>query len=447
MKTPQTAILVLFLGSLTRADDWTQFQGPNGNGTSSERHLLRQWPADGPQVLWKAKIKMGWSSPSVSKGDVFVAWTETTGGGSETIACLDTASGQQKWKYTYPCGQYWVRNIGWGPGGVRATPAVDDRFVYTLGAVGHLHCLDRRTGTVVWMKDLWTDFIPSGEKGSSFSPILAGGKLILYYGDGAHAPNKPDAEPFVHCRALDPISGKLLWTFSEPHVYGRCGEGQTPAITKIGGRLCALFQGNCSLIALALDDGKVVWRFECVRRDGRGTTVPTPLVLGNLIVNIPDLDITHAVSFDPAQPGVPGKFAWKQDLSMFTAIHQFRPCGQYLYGFTGALEGSSDMAASKCVMNLVCLEAATGKTLWKEAGFRQGTSITEAEGLLFVRSYQTLRLVEATPAGYRLLGEAKTHDNRMPTLNLVDMVMPVLSNGRLYIKTVDELICYKVATR
>jgi len=155
MKTAQTAILVLLLASFSRADDWAQFLGPNGNGTSSEQHLLRQWPADGPKVLWKAKIKMGWSSPTVSKGEVFVCWTETIGGGSETIACLDAASGQQKWKYTYETGPYYHRNIGWGPGGFRSTPAVDDRFVYTLGAIGHLHCLDRRTGAVVWMKNLW----------------------------------------------------------------------------------------------------------------------------------------------------------------------------------------------------------------------------------------------------------------------------------------------------
>src|SRR5262249_31957554 len=222
---------------------------------------------------------------------------------------------------------------------------------------------------------------------------------------------------------------------------------QTPAITKIGGRLCALFQGNCSLIALAVDDGKVVWRFENVRRDGRGTTIPTPLVMGKLIISIPDLDIPHAVLFDPAPPGRPGKFAWKQDLNMFTALHQFRPSGECLYGFTGALEGSSDMAASKCMMNLVCLDAATGKTRWSEPGFRQGISITEADGLLFVRCYQTLRLIEANPAGYRLLGEVKTHENPIPTLNLVDMIMPVLSNGRLFIKTAEELICYRVSAK
>ena len=32
--------------------DWPQFMGPNGDGTTAEKGLLRAWPADGPKVLW-----------------------------------------------------------------------------------------------------------------------------------------------------------------------------------------------------------------------------------------------------------------------------------------------------------------------------------------------------------------------------------------------------------
>jgi outer membrane protein assembly factor BamB len=442
----KTTLIALLLASTAFADDWTQFQGPRGNGTSPERNLLREWPEEGPAVLWKAKIGMGWSSPSLSKGEVFVAWSEKTNGTSETVACLDAATGTEKWKYSYDVGPYWKRNIGWAAGGFRSTPAVDDRHVFTLGAIGHLHCLDRKTGTVVWKKNLWDEWFPSGEKGYSCSPILADGKLILYYGDGSHRVDSEKKEFFVLCRALNPETGDVLWTFTEPHREGvPMGEGQTPAITTVGGRTCALFTGNKSLIALSIADGSAVWRFECASQHGRGTTIPTPLVLDRMIVNIPDCDIAHAVAFDPSKPEQPGAFAWRQDLNTFTAIHQFRPRGDYLYGFTGQLEGSSDMAASKCIMNLVCLEAKTGKVKWQEKGFRQGIALTEADGLLFVRLYQTLRLVEATPEGYRQRGEIKIHDDRRPTINLIDLVMPVLSDGRLYVRTPGELICFRVS--
>ena len=64
-----------------------------------------------------------------------------------------------------------------------------------------------------------------------------------------------------------------------------------------------------------------------------------------------------------------------------------------------------------------------------------------------MRSYQTLRLVEATPEGYRERGKIKTHDVWKPTVNLTDLVMPVLSRGRLYVRTPVELICYDVSAK
>jgi hypothetical protein len=208
-----------------------------------------------------------------------------------------------------------------------------------------------------------------------------------------------------------------------------------------------VFTGNCELIALAVADGRPVWRFECIRRDGRGTTIPTPLVLERMIVNVPDLDVTHAVAVDRSRPELPSKFAWKQNLDMFTALHQFRRRDGALFGFVGQIQGVDEKAASDSTLNLACLDEATGKVKWSQPGFRSGVSLIEADGLLFVRSYQTLRLVEATAAGYRLRGEIKTHDVWKPTLNLADMVLPVLSNGRLLVRTPDELICCDVKAK
>src|ERR1051326_1358219 len=105
---------ILLACAIAAADDWPQFQGLRGNGASAERRLKRDWPEGGPAVLWRAKIKMGGGSPSVMKGGVFVAWTEERNGSAETVACLDAATGLEKWKFTYDVGPYWKRNIGWG---------------------------------------------------------------------------------------------------------------------------------------------------------------------------------------------------------------------------------------------------------------------------------------------------------------------------------------------
>ena len=63
----------------------------------------------------------------------------------------------------------------------------------------------------------------------------------------------------VVCEALDPVTGKVAWTFHEPHrLPARMGEGQTPAITTIAGARCVLITANCQLKALRVDDGREV---------------------------------------------------------------------------------------------------------------------------------------------------------------------------------------------
>lgn len=435
-----------------QAADWPQFQGLRGDGSSPETGLIKAWPKDGPTVVWRQKIKPGWGSPSVVGDDVYLGWTEQRRGDEETIACLNASTGDIRWKHTYPVGPYWERNIGWGPGGYRSTPCVSGDRVFGLGAVGHLLCLDRHSGHEQWSVNLWEELNPSGEKGYVFSPIVVDGKLILWYGDGVSLAKEPPLDPekdfakrLVVCRALDPANGKLLWELRQGHrPQSRCGEGQTPAVVRLGEANCIVVTANAELKAIRASDGKEIWKFACPEPRMRGTTIPTPLAAGNYLINIPDADPAHAVEWDPANLDKPARMAWKNDVGMYCPIHQFRHHEGYLYGFSGEIKGGSEKDASDSELNLICLELASGKRLWHKPGFKTGVALTLADGMLFVRSYQTLQLIEASPKGYQLHGTVKTHDVWKPTLNLLDFVQPVLSQGKLFIRTPDELICYQV---
>jgi hypothetical protein len=150
------------------------------------------------------------------------------------------------------------------------------------------------------------------------------------------------------------------------------------------------------------------------------------------------------VQVDRNHADFPTRMLWKKDQGLFTAIHQFRHRDGFVYGFLGHIEGESEKSASDSVLTLTCMELTTGKILWQDPGYKTGVSLIEADGLLFVRSYQRLRLIAADPATCRHLGEVKTHSVWQPTRNLTDFVSPVLSAGRLYIRTPDQLICYRI---
>src|SRR5881394_1823992 len=62
-----TFIIVLILNlSTALADDWPQWRGKQRDGISQEKGLLKDWPKDGPKLLWGVtNIGSGYSTPAV----------------------------------------------------------------------------------------------------------------------------------------------------------------------------------------------------------------------------------------------------------------------------------------------------------------------------------------------------------------------------------------------
>ena len=93
---------VLFLLSATafpasaESFDWPQWQGPDRNGISKERGLLKEWPQEGPSLAWKASgIGEGMGGIAVSGGRIY-----TTGDsdGTAWLYALNESDGQVAWK-------------------------------------------------------------------------------------------------------------------------------------------------------------------------------------------------------------------------------------------------------------------------------------------------------------------------------------------------------------
>ena len=81
-----------------------------------------------------------------------------------------------------------------------------------------------------------------------------------------------------------------------------------------------------------------------------------------------------------------------------------------------------------------------------------GLSMSAAEGRIYLRSHQTLTLVEANPKAYVEQGRIENvHDLRntgpRSQKGLLDWNMPVIARGRLFIRTPAEIICYDIRDR
>src|SRR5262245_60248845 len=88
--------VVFLLAMCSRAENWPGFRGPTGQGVSSEKNLPVHWAAES-NVVWKAAVPgEGWSSPIVWGDKVFV--TSATDRGTKChVVCLDRKSGKVVW--------------------------------------------------------------------------------------------------------------------------------------------------------------------------------------------------------------------------------------------------------------------------------------------------------------------------------------------------------------
>ena len=169
--------LVLTIGDIANAEDWTRFRGPNGQGISSETNLPVTWSAD-DNVAWKTSIPgKGWSSPIVFKDQIFLT-TATEEGVSCRIICVNRKTGKIAWNtevHRQKTGPMRRQNSFASP-----TPVTDGKRVYAVFYDGTVAAVDL-SGKPVWKSQEMKFF---SLHGLGASPLLADGQLIMPF-DGS----------------------------------------------------------------------------------------------------------------------------------------------------------------------------------------------------------------------------------------------------------------------
>src|ERR1022692_1442171 len=221
--------------------DWPQFRGPQRTGISQEVGLLKEWPAQGPKLLWQlSDIGDGYGTPAVVGGRIFVM--SNRGTENEFVQALSVEDGKTLW--TARLGK--VGNPDMQPPYpmARSTPTVEGDKLYAQSSDGDLACLESASGKVLWRKSLRRDF--GGQPGRwayAESPLIDGDVLVCTPG-GAKAT----------LVALNKKDGTLLWKASV--AKGNQAAYASPIVAEVGGiRQYVQFLGGC-LVGVAAKDGK-----------------------------------------------------------------------------------------------------------------------------------------------------------------------------------------------
>ena len=391
--------------------EWPGFRGPDRTDISTETGLLKEWPKDGPPLLWKIDgLGEGYSTPSIAQGKIFLMGATK---GEESVIALDINDGKQ----------IWSTPIGKSTGGYacpKSTPTVDGELLYSISSDGQLACLETATGTVKWTQDLKKEF--GGKSGGwaySESPLIDGDRVVC----------TPGGEKATLV-GLNKVTGDLVWK-APLDIEGK--KDYTTAayssiiIAKHGGVKQYVQFLSKGVVGVSAEDGALLWHYD---KPANGTAnCSTPLFHDGAVFAASNYGTGGGranIKFED------GKFEAEE--AYFVKEIQNHHGGlvlvdEHVYGTGGG--------------TLMCIDYKTGKINWNERGVGKG-SVIYADGHLYVRSENgPLALVEATPDGYKETGrfdqpyrsgkEAWQH--------------PVIAGGKLYIRDWDILLCYDVKAK
>ncbi len=404
-----------------RAEDWPQWRGPNRDGVWNGTGLMESFPPGGLKISWRAPVGRGWSSPVVAQGRVYVTDVELARpNASERVLCFNETDGKPCWSHSYA-----VDYPDWAfdpnAGGPRATPIIRDGKLFTMGAMGHLFCLDAATGGIVWEKNLAKEYQGKAFSGITASPLIEDELLILYI----------CGKPAACVVAFNKNSGKEAWrALDDSFTYS------SPIVVTAGGRKQLIVWTQEAVTSLDPATGNTWWR-EQVRTPG-DQAVSTPVFSNNRL-----LIAGLMLKLDSDKPAA--SVLWPETRAVSKRI---------LSNTSTALLQGEHVFSAKTSGELVCLEADTGKQVWATnsvTGLKNGSSIhlTPCGDAVFLFTDQgDLIRAHLTAQGYREISRAHLLE---PTSPFGDRkcawTPPAYANGHVFARNDAELVCASLSTK
>ncbi len=404
----------LVLAGLTTAD-WPQWRGPARNGISSETGLARQWPKEGPRLLWQVKdLGEGYATPSIAAGRLYVQ--ANRGMENEFVQAMDAASGKTIW--TTRIGNVGAPNQQPSYPMARSTPTIDGDVLYALSSDGDLVCLRVTNGALVWKKSLRTDFGGKHGKWAYAESPLVDGETIVATPGGEEAT----------LVALQKKTGALIWKAAVPGG-DVAAYASAIAIDAAGRRQYVQFLDK-GVVGVDAKTGKFLWRY--AKTSTGPANIPTPVSEGAYVYSSNARRFGGGlVQLHATGDGVSAEEVYfERDVPNTLG-------GQVLW--KGVLYGTNPKG-------LAASDFKTGKILWQEDSLGPA-SVLYAAGLLFIHTENgEITLAEASPEGYREKGRF-TPPNRPAHTRNREMAWsyPVVAAGRLYIRDQDRLWCYVIS--
>jgi outer membrane protein assembly factor BamB len=395
-----SVLLAAAIAAPVHAQQWPEFRGPGGQGHSSERGLPLNW-GEGKNIAWKTAVEgLGWSSPVVGDGRVWLTTAVEQRGISLRVLAFDVATGREVVNVEAFNIPPYRREINPKNSWASPTPVLDNGRVYVhFGADGTAALTT--AGEIVWK----ARFNYTSQHGAGGSPIIYR-DLLIFSCDGSDA-------AFVI--ALDKNTGKQKWKtnrgFPADQAY------TTPLVIRAADRDQLISVGAFRARSYDPLTGKEIWR---VRYDEGFSNVPRPVFAHGLVFIATGFQQPSLLAVRPDGTGDVTKthIAWTLT--------------------RGAPLTPSPLAAGDelYVVNdggiATCLDARTGTVIWQaRLGGTYSASPVFADGRIYFLAEQGVTTVIAPGREFRRLAANSLDGGLLASM--------AVSGGSLFLRTDSHL--------
>ena len=393
-------ISILISSTILFAQEPTVWRG-EGNGIYNETGLLKEWPANGPEILWTFEgLGEGHSSPVFANGLIYLtSMVDSTG-----YVFVFNQEGKLQWKVAY--GKEFKESYP----GARTSVVVVGDLMYMYTGYGELICMDANNGDKKWTKKAFEDFDGENIRWGVTETVVVDGDVV-YMTPGGKKNNVV---------ALNRFNGDLIWSSAGK---GELSSYCTPLLVELPARKLLVTHTADHIIGLDAKTGNLLWDYAHTNR--WQVHANTPIFYNGDLFCFSGYG-QGGVKLNMSDDGTSVEKGW------FKTELDSRMGGMVV--LDGYLYGSGDKARE-----WRCVNWETGKETYAEKTIGKGVTIY-ADGMLYCYSDRgELALVDANSKNFKVVSQTKVE---LGTAQ--HWAHPVINNGRLFVRHGDVLIAYKI---
>ena len=403
------AISAFFALSFTSGNKKSDWQGPNRDCIYPAKNLLKQWPENGPGLVWSFEgLGYGHSAVAMAENKVFVTGVKDT---IESIGSLYTfdLNGKLLWEKEY--GKDFALNFH----GTRSTPVVVDNLIYIESGMGAVYCLNTETGDEVWKVNFINDFGVDSviQFGYSESVLIDGDNLICVPGGKAN-----------NVVALNRFTGKTVW--SSPG-NGEIATYNSPILINHNGKKLVVAMTSHSVMGIDAATGEKHWRVEQTQQNKIHANTPV-YSDGKLLVASAGREKTSGiVMLQLSEDGKSVTEVWRNN-KLMNLMGGMVKLGDNIY------------LSAYLKPDWQVLDWNTGQMKIQNKEFGGG-SVIYADGLFYCYAENDgeIALMEASPEQIKIISKFK-----VPLGTDQHWARLVIENGLLYVRHGNALMAYKI---